>query len=170
MAILCFVPCTRCRRRLREKYRNLKSKVKRSNWIPSHWQVPDALETRAEHQKLSDLSIDRSGNPDSLFLRMLPLEIRLRIYGIVFSDPALLLEHQDTAPSEGESLKAINHHPINCLWRIPGRLVAKSPYPDRCVGDLTHRFPPLHQEGRNSLVPKYNPSFIQAPPLASKNT
>ena len=133
MAISCLIPCIQYRWKLREKYRTLKSRVKRSNWVPSHWQVPDALEARACHQNLSDVSIERSGDSQSPFLRLLPLEIRLRIYEFVFSDPGLLLEQQDATPPEGESLKAISHHPINCLWRIPGRLVAKPPNPDRSV-------------------------------------
>ena len=129
MAIVCLMSCARPWWKLRQKLRNLRIKIKRSDWIPNQWQTPDPLETRRNDQNLSNVTLDAAKNPTSRFLGVLPYEIRLQVYEYVLSDLDVL--YQQELPLVGfEILKDIKHHPINCLWRIPGRLIAKLPYPN----------------------------------------
>ncbi|KAL9129639.1 MAG: hypothetical protein Q9217_001957 [Psora testacea] len=112
------------------KLRSLKSRLKRSKWTPIYWQTPEPLELRRHHQNLSNATICHTRNAQSLLLRALPFEIRLRIYEYVFSHPPLrypLADSDQNAQVRG--LLDASHFPINCIWRgrLPGRLIAQPP-------------------------------------------
>lgn len=114
--------------RLRRKIKSLKRRIKRSKWVPSYWQTPDRVASRQRHQNLSDISVTRHDGSAPTSLLTLPVELRLLIYHHVFSTPSSSGmcengDHEKDAPV----LEHLTHYPINCLWRSPGRLIAKPP-------------------------------------------
>ena len=113
--------------RLRMKTRELRMALKRLKWIPSSWQKPEAISSqRRPNPKLSICSLRSPANAETLFLSVLPAEIRLRIYEYFLSDPPVwgISGH---APSPAYALEYVRHYPINAMWRVPGRLRASTP-------------------------------------------
>ena len=125
------LPCAEVNRdRLRQKLRNIKRKIKALPWIPEYLQTPGSLSSRRYPTKnLSSSFLRNSSNSECPLLRLLPAEIRVKVFEYVLTDPSLTYgELSSPEPSPFGTLESIDC-PVNCLWRIPGRLIAKPPSP-----------------------------------------
>ena len=118
--------------RVRQILRKLRAKIKRLEWLPSQWQSPEPLGSRRfPNHNLSTSFLDHPSKSNSSLFSSLPLEIRLRIYELVLEASSHPSDCSDQ--DQNPLLQAIRREPINCLHRVPGRLMVTTPFGHQLV-------------------------------------
>ena len=125
------------RGKVQQQLRKFRQKVKKIPWLPEHLQRPELLAPRRfPNANLSSSHVDNTSEHDQPLLFKLPAEIRLKIYEYVIAEPDD--DHLDHLSFESTSVfHSITALPINCIWRVPGRLIAKPPLPNLFVSIFT---------------------------------
>ena len=118
--------------RVRQILRKLRAKIKRLEWLPSQWQSPEPLGSRRfPNHNLSTSFLDHPSESGSSLLSCLPLEIRLRIYELVLETSS----HPSGCSDRDQNplFQAIRREPINCIYRVSGRLTVTTPFGHQAV-------------------------------------